>query len=206
MNRLRIMSSITMAGLAVLAMTIAFSAMPLSSDTKTASDQPDFGPLLQEAQAAGSNKFLHVSGIKGESSDNRHLNDIVVESFAWGVSRPFDPTGGGVTGDAAFTEFTVTKAIDRASPRVFLKAAEGEEIPRVELFVYRGNDDTPYLTVEFRDVLITEITQSSVGESDLESMSFGYGSIKFTYREQLSNGNYAPPVSGGWDVFEGKKR
>ena len=191
--------------LSFLSITVAFSIIPPSGIWNKTSEQPDIGLIIQEAQAAGSTKFLHINGVSGESQDSRNMDDIIIQSMTWGLARSVDVAGGDTDAKPTFAEFAVTKAIDKASSRLFLKAADGQTVPRVELFVYRGEDATPYLYMDFRDVVITGLDQGTEGESNLESVSFAYGSVKFVYRQEISDGNYAPPVSAGWDVRSDSK-
>ena len=205
MKKSGMMTILAALGLSFLSITVAFSIIPHSGIWNKTSEKPDIGLIIQEAQAAGSTKFLHINGVSGESQDSRNMDDIIIQSMTWGLARSVDVAGGDTDAKPTFAEFTVTKAIDKASSRLFLKAADGQTVPRVELFVYRGEDATPYLYMDFRDVVITGFDQGTEGESNLESVSFAYGSVKLAYRQEISDGNYAPPVSAGWDVRSDSK-
>jgi type VI secretion system secreted protein Hcp len=62
--------------------------------------------------------FLKIDGIQGESQDKTHKNEIQLNSFSWGASNMgTSATGGGAgAGKVQFSDFSITKSVDTASP------------------------------------------------------------------------------------------
>jgi type VI secretion system secreted protein Hcp len=144
---------------------------------------------LSQAGAAAVDYFLKLDGIKGESTDDKHKGEIDIESFSWGVTNA-GATGGGGAGKATFKEFTVTKRIDRSSPKLMLACATGEKIPQLQFAVSREpTPGTPeggdFYIITLSDILISSYSSAGVqGGADLpmESISFNFTKITYEYR------------------------
>jgi type VI secretion system secreted protein Hcp len=144
---------------------------------------------LSHAGAAAVDYFLKLDGIKGESVDEKHKGEIDILSFSWGVNNIGSITGGGGAGKASFKEFTVTKKVDRSSPKLMLACATGERLPQMQFAVARepsANDPEggAYYIITLSDILISSY-QSGGTQSDpvpTESVSFNFSKITFEYR------------------------
>ncbi len=146
---------------------------------------------LTPAGAAAVDYFLKIDGIKGESVDDKHKDEIDILSFSWGLSNT-PVAGGGGAGKATFKEFTVTKKTDTSSPKMMLACATGQRIPTVN-FVVRRNPEpgTPEAPQEFyfitlENVLVSSYSSSGspAGELPTESLSLNFTKITYEYRPQ----------------------
>ena len=74
--------------------------------------------------------FLKLDGIKGESTDTQHREEIVVASFSWGLSQQRTTSTGGGAGasKASFQDLHVVTNVSQASPQLFLASAAGRHI------------------------------------------------------------------------------
>src|SRR3981081_2767205 len=73
--------------------------------------------------------FLKIEGIKGESHNSKHKDEIDVQSFSWGVSQTRARAGGGgAAGKVQFQAFHSANLVSKASPSLFLKCASGQHI------------------------------------------------------------------------------
>ena len=74
--------------------------------------------------------FLKLAGIKGESTDAQHREEIDVASFSWGLSqqRTTGTGGGSGAGKADFQDLHVVTDVSQASPQLFLAGAAGRLI------------------------------------------------------------------------------
>jgi type VI secretion system secreted protein Hcp len=70
--------------------------------------------------------FLKLAGIKGESLDSKHKDEIEVLSFSFGISNKVSPTGGGGAGKATIEDFRFVKNVDTASPDLFDATCSGK--------------------------------------------------------------------------------
>ena len=101
--------------------------------------------------------FLKIDGIDGESTDDKHNNEIVILSYAWGEAQPA-PTGGtgGGAGKIALQDFHFSMLVNKASPKLFLACANGEHFKNAVLTVrHSGASPTEFFKWRFTEVLIT---------------------------------------------------
>jgi len=157
--------------------------------------------LLPEADAAA---FAKYDGIDGESTDSGHSDGWSnVESFSFGVAREMSAsTGDRTTSTAHFSDFTIVKQLDKASPKLFLASANGQVIPTFSFEITNSQYKSAYLKYELTNVMITSYSISGGGdEFPTESISLNFEKIKFTYVEQTSKGGTAP-VESSWDVVK----
>jgi len=80
--------------------------------------------------------FIKIDGIKGESADDKHKEEIDVLSWSWGMSQSGSAHmgGGAGAGKVNVNDLSFTKYIDVASVSVVLQrqASEGREAGRAQ--------------------------------------------------------------------------
>lgn len=157
--------------------------------------------------------FLKLGGIKGETSDAKHKDEIEVLSFSFGATQggSMGHGSGGGSGKVNVQNFTFVKKIDKASPVLFQTCCTGEHIPDA-LFTVRkaGGDQLEYIKVKLTDILVTSYRPggSSEGKEEipLEEVSLSFSKVEFDYQPQGKDGKAAGgPVHGGWNVKENIK-
>lgn len=158
--------------------------------------------------------FLKISTVPGESTDDKHKDWIEIMSFSWGVSQP--ATGSSSSGGARSAErcnhqdFSITKTLDKASPKLFLSCCKGEHIPAVTVELCRATGDkTKYMEYKLTDVIISSVRPggtSKAGEAlPLEEVAFNYSKIELTYTEtDHKTGKPKGDVKGNWDLSANK--
>jgi type VI secretion system secreted protein Hcp len=153
--------------------------------------------------------FLKITGIDGESKDAKHKAEIVVSSFAWGISSPNAATANTTPGKPVFKDLHVTKQFDKSSTKLAQNAASAIHLPEVLLSVRRvGADQNDYLKYKLSDVVITAIDVSGSangGESTpTESVSFNYGQLEVSYSALDDKGGVTPAGTFKYDVKANK--
>lgn len=153
--------------------------------------------------------FLNVDGIKGESTDDKHKDQIEILSFHHGVHQPVSGTassaGGGSAERCEHEDFTVTKFTDAATPKLLEACCQGKHIKTVTVELCRaGGDKLPYMKVEMGQAIISSVVPSGSSKGEhgfpVEQVSFNYGTIKWTYTQQKrADGSGGGNVTGGWD-------
>jgi type VI secretion system secreted protein Hcp len=72
---------------------------------------------------------LSLTGIKGESTNARHRDEIIVESWNWSVAAPSAATGVAASaGKPAFAPFSFAHRADTASAPLWRACATGQHI------------------------------------------------------------------------------
>ncbi len=164
------------------------------------------------APLAGANNdvFLEVDGVQGESNDQQFSNAIVVNTFSFGVSTASNGDASGASrtlaGGKAWDSLTITKKVDKASPKLFLNAATGEMIKTITLSNRRTGpkDKQVYYKIKLSDVLVSSVKVSE-GTDVMEMVSFTFGRIEIEYKQQNPDGSLGSPIKVGYDVKAGKK-
>jgi type VI secretion system secreted protein Hcp len=155
--------------------------------------------------------FLKIEGIDGESTDDKHKGTIDIESWSWGVAQQGTHSGGGGggAGKAAFSEFSCTTTVSKASPKLMLACANGEHIKKAVLTVRKaGKEQQEYLVITLSDLLVSSY---NVGDSPggdvavVDAFTLNYSKIEMEYKEQKADGSLGGAVKAGYDVKANKK-
>lgn len=159
--------------------------------------------------------FLKISGVPGESTDDKHKEWIEVLSYHWGIDQPTTQSAsshGSLSAERAnFNPFMVVKALDKASPKLALACASGEHFPDATLELCRaGGDKQPYMEYKLTDVIVSSYRpggSSGGGEAiPLEEISLNYGKIEWKYTQtKVAGGKGSGNVAAGWDLKTNKK-
>jgi type VI secretion system secreted protein Hcp len=159
--------------------------------------------------------FLKIDGIPGDSTDDKHKDWIEVLSYGSGIQRPASATAsgsGGATSERAnFQDFSITKALDKASPKLALACANGTHIASITLDLCRaGSDKVKYMEYKLTSCIVSAYHDggSSGGAETLpvETVSFSYGKIEWIYTQQKrADGSGGGQVAAGWDLEQNKK-
>lgn len=160
--------------------------------------------------------FLKIDGIDGESTDDQHKDWIELLNFDHGVDQP---TSGSVSSGGSrssqrvnHASFKITKAIDKATPKILLSCCNGTHIPNITLEICRsGGDKMKYYEVILEDVMIDSAKMvgnakgADAAPLPVEEVSFNYGKIKWTYTQtDHMTGKASGDVAAEWDLHANK--
>ncbi|HEX3727819.1 MAG TPA: type VI secretion system tube protein Hcp [Pirellulales bacterium] len=153
--------------------------------------------------------FLKLDGIKGESKDDKHKDEIDISSWSWGMSQTgtFGTGGGGGAGKVSFHDISISKNVDKATPELMLRCANGKHISEGLLTVRKaGENPVDYLKLKLTDILISSVQHGGGGEIVSESVTLNFGKVNLEYQQQGANGKAdGGPVGMGWDLAANKK-
>jgi type VI secretion system secreted protein Hcp len=159
--------------------------------------------------------FIKVADIPGESTDDKHADWIEVLSFSTGVSQTASgsaSSGGGASAERAdFQDFSIVKALDKASPKLALACADGTHIKEITLELCRaGGDKLKYMEYKLSNVIVSSVRPGGSAQGGetlpLEEVSFNYGKIQWTYTQQKrADGSGGGNVAAGWDLEKNAK-
>ena len=159
------------------------------------------GPTIGNAFAAF-DSYLKIEGIDGEASAENHKGEIEISSWSWGVSNSGSMAagGGGGAGKASFSDFHITKTLDKSSPKLMEAVATGEHLKSLTLRKSGGNQQEYYI-IHLSDILISSYsTSSGSGDRPIEEVSFTYQKIEFEYIPQNADGTAGAAIKVGYDV------
>jgi type VI protein secretion system component Hcp len=129
-----------------------------------------------------------------------------IEDFSFDIEQTLNigsqSTGIGA-GAITFNPFSITRKIDRFSPRLYAQACSGTPFKKVALGARKasGGDTTGavYLVFLFKLVGVKTIAWSYDDQSPKETVTFEYGGLQVHYAQQEPNGGFKPVVAGGWN-------
>jgi type VI secretion system secreted protein Hcp len=163
------------------------------------------GAAAPGAAFAAEDLFLKLTGIKGESTDDQHKNEIVLLSYSQSFTQPAS-AGGGIANCGAVK---VTKLIDRSSPALIGAVLTARSIPTA-VITFRNSGAAPfeYYKVTLTDVVIQAITQIDDSPRDSttirESVTMNGATFKFEYTSLTATGLPGVPVVFAWDCARNK--
>jgi type VI secretion system secreted protein Hcp len=160
---------------------------------------------------AAADFFLNIDGIKGESPDAKHADEIQVLSWSWGESQSGAHAGGGGggAGKVQMQDFHFTMHTNKASPVLFLNCANGAHIKKAQLTCRKaGGTQQEYLKIHFEDLLISSYQIGGASGADtlpMDQIAFNFTKIKMEYAQQKADGSLGSAVIHGWDVKKNVK-
>jgi type VI secretion system secreted protein Hcp len=153
--------------------------------------------------------FIKFEGIKGESADTKHKDEIDIESWSWGETHEgsHGADGGAGAGKVSMQDFHFVMKLNRASPSLMQACATGQHIKMATLTARKaGKGQQEYLTFKFRDVLISSFQTSGSEETPVptDSVSFSFVKVEVEYKPEKSDGSLGTPVDFGYDLKQNK--
>jgi type VI secretion system secreted protein Hcp len=152
--------------------------------------------------------YLWIDGVPGESTDDRHRDWIEIVSFDSKVSTAASgaTSGGGSTSVAEFSEITVGKVIDKATPLLHKHCCSGRHISQVVIELCRAmGEKQVYMKYTLDDVIVSSVGPVTVAPtSQLEQVSFRFGRIRWEYTPTEVDGSSGATVQEGWDLAQNR--
>jgi type VI secretion system secreted protein Hcp len=189
-------------GILVLTGLVLYSLMTGSGSVEATSPPSGYPSAVTMA----TDMFLRIQGIDGESTDDRHRDWIQIVSFDCKVSTAESSTvssGGGVTGTRPeFSEITVGKVIDQASPKLNLYCCNGKHIPEVIIELCRAmGEKQVYMKYTLQDVIVSAVGPVTVDPTgQLEQVSFRFGQIRWEYTLTRPDGSPGGAILESWNL------
>jgi type VI secretion system secreted protein Hcp len=156
--------------------------------------------------------FLKLDDVKGESSDDKHKDEMEVLAWSWGIqqSGSTHSGGGGGAGKVNVSDISVTKYIDRASPSLMLGCCSGKHFKEADLAVRkRGANPLEYIKITMKQVLISSISPGFGGgvgdDRPSETVTFNFAEFKTEYTPQKPDGSSDASITIAWNIAENVK-
>jgi type VI secretion system secreted protein Hcp len=153
--------------------------------------------------------FLKLGDIKGEATDEGHVDEIKLSSLSFTSYNGSAYTNSSKTvskGQATMGDITFSKEVDVASVKLFKSCASNEvhETATISFQANVGGDKKiDFLTYTLDKVVVNSYAFSASGEAG-ESGSLTYAKIKQTYDVRDEMGSSKGKVEGFFDVLLNK--
>lgn len=154
--------------------------------------------------------FLKIDGIRGESNDHKHKDEIDVLSWSWGMSQSGTShiSGGSGAGKVNVQDLSITKYIDKSTPNLMLYCASGKHIPEMKMTVRKAGDKAlEYIKITMKDGIISSVNPGGSGHDDrlVENVSLNFAHVKVEYTPQKADGSGDAAVEMTWDIAKNVK-
>ena len=154
--------------------------------------------------------FAKIDGIKGESLDSKHKDEVEILSWSWGVSQSASGSqgGGAASGKATFNDFNFTHHVDKSSPVLMRACATGEHIKEATISVRKaGKEQHEYLIIKMSDVIITGVAPSGAGNDAgvAEHVALKFSKVHLEYKPLKADGTLGPGVDFKFDLKANKE-
>jgi type VI secretion system secreted protein Hcp len=154
--------------------------------------------------------FLKIDSIDGESTDDKHKNEIDVQSWSWGENNSGTHAGGGGggAGKVVMQDFHFVMKVNKATPKLVLACATGQHIKEATLVCRKaGGDQQEYMKIKFSDLLVSSFqTGGSQGDVvPVDQISMNFSKIEFEYKPQKADGSLDSAIKTGYDLKLNKK-
>ena len=153
--------------------------------------------------------YIKFDGIDGEALDKDHSGWSDLNSFGQALRTSIvDLSSDGTRrrGDVILEDISLSKQLDKASPKLAEAVTSGMVFPKVEIHVTASYTDAgrvTYYKYELTNVMVTSYSVSGTGSVDdvpMEQVSLNFAAIKVTYTENDSSGQKKGNVEYTWNV------
>ena len=147
--------------------------------------------------------FAKIGDIKGESSDDKHKDEVEVLSWSWGVTQSGTVEGGGGgAGKASFHDFNFTHHVDKASPVLMQACSTGVHMKEATITHRKaGKLQHEFMIFKMNDVIITGVTHGGSGDSGYsENVSLAFAKVDLEYKPQKADGSLDAGVHFKYDI------
>ena len=160
--------------------------------------------------------FLKIDGFPGESPDDKHKNEIVCLSYAFGLSNggsAASGTGGLGTGKSLWNDLAVTFSTQKCSPKILAACAAGDHFTKAVLTIRKqGGTQLDYQIITMTTCTFSSFNSGGAATGNehhhgtIDSVTINFAEIDFEYKEQTSSGGAGPTTKAGYNVAGQKKK
>ena len=154
--------------------------------------------------------FIKFDGIKGESTDAKHKDEIDIEFWSWGATNAGTARSGGraSAGKVSMQDFHFVMRLNKATPALMRSCATGQHIKTATLTGRKaGKGQQDYLTFKFHDVVVSSYQTGGAESADIvptDQVSFNFAKIEVEYKPQKPDGSLAPGETFRYDLKANK--
>jgi type VI secretion system secreted protein Hcp len=143
------------------------------------------------------------AGIKGETEQAGHVEEIAATSLQFGIARNISiASSGRETGLPSVSDFTFTKSFDSSSNDLMKACLLATALDEIVITFRKdaGEASLDYLVYTLSDCLISSYQMSAGGETPMENVSISFIKIKSLYKKQASDHSAASEHEVEYDL------
>jgi type VI secretion system secreted protein Hcp len=151
--------------------------------------------------------FLKCADLPGESVDKAYAGAIDVLAWSWGMSQSGTTHAGpgAGAGKVNVQDISVTKWVDKASPKIQLFCCNGKHIKEALLVVRKaGEKPLEYIKITMSDIIISSVSTGGSGGEDrlTENVGLNFATVKFEYTPQKVDGSGDTAIPYTWKIAQ----
>jgi type VI secretion system secreted protein Hcp len=151
--------------------------------------------------------FLKCTDLPGESVDAAYKGSIDVLAWSWGMSQSGTTHAGpgAGAGKVNVQDISITKWVDKSSPKLQLFCCNGKHIPTALLVVRKaGEKPLEYIKITMSDIIISSVSTGGSGGEDrlTENVSLNFATVKFEYTPQKPDGSGDTAIPYTWKISQ----
>ena len=157
--------------------------------------------------------FINLGDIKGEATDDKHKDWIIIQSMSSPIYRSI-PEGAKdaqrTKGETTLGDIVVVRELDKSSTKLQEACANGTFFKKVDVhfFFILGNSQEPYLKYELENVIVSSYSFHGNSAGDplpSEEITLGYTKSTWTYVIlDPETGKPKGDVGGSYEPGKGK--
>ena len=152
--------------------------------------------------------FIKFDGIKGESADAKHKDEIDVEAWSWGETNVGGAAhgGGAGAGKVSMQDFQFVMRWNTASTELMKACATGQHMPEATLTARRrGQGQQDFLIIKMMEVIVTSVAPSAEAETSIrEIVTLRFAKVDLSYSAQKGDGSLDTPTQFRYDINANK--
>ena len=154
--------------------------------------------------------FLKLDDVKGESTDDKHKDEVDVLAWSWGMTQSGTTHmgGGGGSGKVSVNDLSLTKYVDKSSPNLMLATCNGKHFKEALLTVRKaGEKPLEYIKITMKEVIISSVSTGGSGGEDrlTENVTLNFAEFKIVYTPQKSDGSGEAAVEAAYHIAKNVK-
>lgn len=184
-------------GTGTIVVLVGLAILALTADAQVGRAQVR---MVAKAPAAASPSgsptllYMNITGVPGESMEKGHVGWIDIASFDHGLEAAAPSTSGAGGGALrpVVQNFTVTKSLDKASPKLAQAVATGAFLQQVQFHVVRSTPAGTRLAYAYtlHDAVVARchLSAATGGQAPTEEVSFIFRAVEAVYTEYDAGG------------------
>jgi type VI secretion system secreted protein Hcp len=146
---------------------------------------------------------LKLDGVKGESTHDKHKDEVTLLSFTGGESNSSNSMGGGMAvGKGKAEPVHITMKYGTQSPVIAKHCVSGKHFKDATVAMsISGGKQEDFLTIVMKEVFIMSHSVSANANGEvIEQVTMNYADIEYKYKPQKSDGSLGGEVKYGVDM------
>lgn len=158
----------------------------------------------------GSNLFLKLTGVTGESEESNHKGEIEVESFSEGLHNMSSAgTGGGQgVGRVEYQDFSFSCKLEKAIPAIMKFCADGKPVFETKFCATKvggSGKSYNYLEITLSNARVSSVQVSGgANQLGMVSVSMNFEKIKTEYWVENATGGQGAGSAAEWSNKENR--